>query len=227
MVRTRSLYRCGWIECKFTYFCLWYVLLFSYDIMTIYSLYTTTYSNSRSNRTQEEKEDASEEPKKKYRSNKKFVKDYPHRLERLAELGVIFESHHENKWETMFQKLCIYKEEHGTLRFPSEDQCIATGDPELIALQKWVKRQVNAFRYGKKGNPEIVKRLLDIGFDFEKWYARPCKVKKMKGEELKKFNEIAKSTVNGMELDENDDKKMPAKEDVGDLDMKIGASEEV
>ena len=195
--------------------------------MTIRSLYTTTYSNSRSNRTQEEKEDASEEPKKKYRSNKKFVKDYPHRLERLAELGVIFESHHENKWETMFQKLCIYKEEHGTLRFPSEDQCIATGDPDLIALQKWVKRQVNAFRYGKKGNPEIVKRLLDIGFDFEKWYARPCKVKKMKGEELKKFNEIAKSTVNDMELDVNDDKKMPAKEDVGDLDMKIGASEEV
>ena len=67
----------------------------------------------------------------------------------------------------MFQKLLIYKEEQGTLRFPSEDQCAATGDDELIALQKWVKSQVLSFRYGKKRDPEIVKRLLDIGFDFE------------------------------------------------------------
>ena len=116
----------------------------------------------------EDNEGESEEtPKKKHNKNKKFLTDYPHRLGCLSELGVVWENHNENRWETMFQKLLIHKEEQGTLRFPSEDQCAATGDDELIALQKWVKTQVLSFRYGKKRDPEIVKRLLDIGFDFE------------------------------------------------------------
>ena len=107
----------------------------------------------------------------------------------------------------MFQRLLIYKEEQGTLRFPSDEQCAATGDEELIALQKWVKSQVLAFRYGKKKrNPEIVKtqKLLDIGFDFEKWFAKPNKG----GGRKKKGGEKAAT----MDYD-NDDRKMPAKEE--------------
>lgn len=182
---------------------------------------STWLDRIRCQKNQEEKEDDSEEPKRKRNKNKKFLRDYPHRLECLANLGAVWENHHETKWETMFQKLLIYKEEQGTLRFPSDDQCAATGDEELIALQKWVKSQVLTFRYGKTTkHPEIVKRLLDIGFDFEKWFAKPGKVKKEKGA---KFNEIAKERV-----EEVDDRKMPAREEGGDdVEMKIGESDVV
>eukprot|EP00581_Thalassiosira_minuscula_P007330 CAMPEP_0183702944 /NCGR_PEP_ID=MMETSP0737-20130205/874_1 /TAXON_ID=385413 /ORGANISM="Thalassiosira miniscula, Strain CCMP1093" /LENGTH=692 /DNA_ID=CAMNT_0025929633 /DNA_START=43 /DNA_END=2118 /DNA_ORIENTATION=- len=108
-------------------------------------------------------------------SKKKYANDYPHRIECLTALGVVWEKHNENKWETMYQKLLVYKEEMGTLRFPTDEQCTATGDEELIALQKWVKGQVLHHRYGKKkkNNAEYTKKLLDIGFDFDKWYAKP------------------------------------------------------
>ena len=166
---------------------------------------------SRGQKNQDETaEDATadeESPKKKPRRNKNVIRDYPHRIESLAKLGVVLEKHTENKWETMFQRLLIYKEEQGTLRFPSDEQCAATGDEELIALQKWVKSQVLAFRYGKKKrNPEIVKtqKLLDIGFDFEKWFAKPNKG----GGRKKKGGEKAAT----MDYD-NDDRKMPAKEE--------------
>lgn len=184
------------------------------------------FSNSRGQKNAEERDDYPEDPPKKKRSkSKSFVKDYPHRLESLADLGVIWENYNDNKWEVMFQKLLIYKEEQGTLRFPSDDQCVATGDEELLALQKWVKGQVLTFRYGfKKKNPEIVKRLLDIGFDFEKWYAKPGKgSKKMKGEKVPKFNEMAKETVDEL-VEELDDRKMPAKEEGGDVKMYVGES---
>ncbi|KAL7526855.1 hypothetical protein ACHAWF_003418 [Thalassiosira exigua] len=66
----------------------------------------------------------------------------------------------------------------GTLRFPTDEQCVAAGDEDLIALQKWVKAQVLNARYGKQRNPELVRRLEGIGFDFEKWYVRPGKQKR-------------------------------------------------
>lgn len=149
--------------------CLFYTQFFPFIKVSLSHNYNANIKlDSRGQRTMEDNEDELEEtPKKKHGKNKKSLTDYPHRLECLSELGVVWENHNENRWETMFQKLLIYKEEQGTLRFPSEDQCAATGDDELIALQKWVKSQVLSFRYGKKRDPEIVKRLLDIGFDFE------------------------------------------------------------
>jgi hypothetical protein len=102
----------------------------------------------------------------------------------------------------MFQKLLDYKEEHGTLRFPSDEQCAASGDEEFIALQKWVKSQVLNFRYSKKKtDPAIVKRFMDIGFSFERWYAKPGK---KKGDT--NFDEIAKSAAEEAEADEQDQK---------------------
>ncbi len=122
------------------------------------------------------------------------LSDYPHRLELLTNLGVIFETNNPNnpnndnthnnkskKWDSMFQKLVDYKEEHGTLRFPSDEQCLATKNDEFIALQRWVKGQVLAFRYSKKKKEQkeeesdSVRRLREIGFDFEKWCAKPGK----------------------------------------------------
>ncbi|KAL7546989.1 hypothetical protein ACHAWF_010306 [Thalassiosira exigua] len=120
-------------------------------------------------------------PKKKRRGlnkNKRHLRDYPHRVEVLTSLGVAFEPHREARWENMFQRLLEYKEEMGTLRFPTDEQCAAAGDEDLIALQKWVKAQVLNARYGKQRNPELVRRLEGIGFDFEKWYARPGKQKR-------------------------------------------------
>ena len=110
----------------------------------------------------------------------------------------------------MFQKLLDYKEEHGTVRFPSDEQCAASGDEEIIALQKWVKSQVLNFRYAKKKtDPAIVKRFVDIGFSFDRWYAKPGK---KKGDT--NFDEIAQRAAE--EADENNvdddgqDQKMPA-----------------
>jgi len=152
----------------------------------------------RRQKTQEDKGgDSGETGKKKPKKNKKFANDSPHRIEYLAELGVVWESHHENKWETMFQKLLHYKEEMGTLRFPPDDQCAATGDTELIALQKWVKSQVLSVRHGKKKTAETTKRLLDIGFDFEKWYARSGKKRRTKEEDdaVDDVGAIARNTM--------------------------------
>jgi hypothetical protein len=106
------------------------------------------------------------------------MSDYPHRIEKLAELGVVFEGRaREDRWESMFRKLLAYREEQGTLRFPSDEQCAATRNVELIELQKWVKGQVLSYRYGRKRNTEGVRRLMDIGFDFDKWHAKPGKAK--------------------------------------------------
>jgi hypothetical protein len=99
--------------------------------------------------------------------------DYPHRIEKLADLGVVFESRaREGRWEAMFKRLLAYREEQGTLRFPSDEQCAATRDAELVELQRWVKGQVLAHRYGRKSNADAARRMADIGFDFDKWHAK-------------------------------------------------------
>lgn len=131
------------------------------------------------------------------------LSDFPHRIEALKALNVHFKEKTNNKFEIMFQKLIDYKEEHGTLRFPSDEQCAASGDEEFIALQKWVKSQVLNFRYSKKKiDPAIIKRFIDIGFSFERWYAKPGKKKS----DIK-FDEIARSAA--AEAD-NQDQKLPA-----------------
>lgn len=81
----------------------------------------------------------------------------------------------------MFRKLLAYREEHGTLRFPSDEQCAATRNVELIELSKWAKGQVLSYRYGRKRNAECVRRLMDIGFDFDKWHAKPGKARGVEG----------------------------------------------
>jgi hypothetical protein len=146
----------------------------------------------------------------------------------------VFESRaREDRWETMFQRLLAYREEQGTLRFPSDDQCAATRDPELIELQKWVKGQVLAYRYGRKRNTDAVRRLTDIGFDFDKWYAKPGKAKgeKKEEEEKKKGSRGAATTSDEVDAEEAaegdvedgdvEDAKMPAILGVADEDADI------
>lgn len=142
--------------------------------------------------------------------------DYPHRIEALKAFNVHFQVKTQNKFETMFQKLLDYKEEHGTLRFPSDEQCAASGDEDIIALQKWVKSQVLNFRYAKKKtDPAIVKRFMDIGFSFERWYAKPGKKKSDT-----KFDQIAKSAVEEADggYEDEDEQKMAAADDDDDDD---------
>lgn len=48
---------------------------------------------------------------------------------------------------------------------------------------------------------------MDIGFSFEKWYAKPGKVRKMKGEELEKFDELAQNLLEQAERQPKKKKK--------------------
>lgn len=161
-------------------------------------------------------DDESTSPKK----SKIDLSDYPHRIEALKAFNVHFKEKTNNKFETMFQKLIDYKEEHGTLRFPSDEQCAASGDEEIIALQKWVKSQVLNFRYSKKKtDPAIVKRFVDIGFSFERWYAKPGKKKSDT-----KFDEMAKSAAEEAEAAE-EDQKMPSVPDAEEP-IEVGGNEE-
>jgi len=107
----------------------------------------------------------------KVKRQHKSVTKYPHRYEALEKLGVHWESENDARFDCMFAKLLAFKREHGTLRMPSLDLCKESGDEELIALHNWVFSQVGAFRYQLKTKKvELVKRFLDIGFSFEKWY---------------------------------------------------------
>ena len=72
-----------------------------------------------------------------------MVTKYPHRKWALEQCGVHWESEHDTRFETMFNKLVEYKREHGTFRMPSLDLCKESGDEELIELRNWVFSQVS------------------------------------------------------------------------------------
>ena len=109
---------------------------------------------------------------------KRLIEDYPHRLERLKVLGVTFgRRKNDDTFEYMLQKLIEYKEEHGTLRFPSDEQCEKSKNLELIALHKWVKSIVLSHRSGKI-SPDALRQLKAIGFSFDKWCFSKAKKKK-------------------------------------------------
>ena len=105
--------------------------------------------------------------------NKSLAKTQPHRIRALEELGVnIKENKMTARFDEMFEKLLAYKKEMGTFRLPSAEFCKDSGDPDLIALHNWVFSQVGAFRYQlKTKKPKEVRKFLDIGFSFERWYA--------------------------------------------------------
>ena len=111
--------------------------------------------------------------KLKVRRNKSIAKTQPHRIRALEELGVkVKENENRARFDEMFEKLLKYKKEMGTFRVPSAELCKDSGDPDLIALHNWVFSQVGAFRYQLKSKKvKEVRKFLDVGFSFEKWYA--------------------------------------------------------
>ena len=72
-----------------------------------------------------------------------MVAKYPHRKKALEECGIQWESEHDTRFETMFNKLLEYKREHGTFRMPSTDLIKESGDKELIELRNWIFSQVS------------------------------------------------------------------------------------
>ncbi|KAL7512390.1 hypothetical protein ACHAXN_009319 [Cyclotella atomus] len=110
--------------------------------------------------------------KLKVKKDKSLVKTQPHRIRALEEYGVrLFENESAARFDVMFEKLLAYKKEMGTFRMPSADLCKDSGDEELIALHNWVFSQVGSFRYQLKSKKvSDVKKFLDVGFSFEKWY---------------------------------------------------------
>ena len=138
-----------------------------------------------------------DDDEKKGNKMKKLLHDYPHRLQSLEVLGINLGHRRDDTFEAMLQKLVEYKEEHGTLRFPSDEQCEKSKNLELLALQKWVKAQVLNFRSGKI-SPDAVKQLTDIGFSFEKW----C-LSKAKRTSKKKGSKKQEGTSESTEVTEN------------------------
>ena len=129
---------------------------------------------------------------KKGSNTKRSIHDYPHRLRSLELLGVNMGRRKDDTFEAMLQKLVEYKEEYGTLRFPSDEQCEKSKNLELQSLQKWVKSQVLSFR-SRKLSVDAIRQLKDIGFSFEKWcLTKPKRAAKKK--ESTKEEETPEST---------------------------------
>ena len=122
----------------------------------------------RHEKNEENDEDEDDDDEKKGNKNKRLIDDYPHRMQRLESLGVNFGRRRDDTFDAMLQKLLEYKEEHGTIRFLSDEMCERSKNAELQSLQKWVKAQVVGFRNGKL-SPDAIKQLNDIGFSFDKW----------------------------------------------------------
>ena len=132
--------------------------------------------------------------KVKVRKDKEVAKSQPHRIRALEECGVQFkEKQSAVRFDEMFEKLLAYKKEMGMLRLPSADVCKASGDQELIALHNWVFSQIGGFRYQlKQKKVEDVKRFLDVGFSFERWYATAGHVFER---DIPPFDEMARKYV--------------------------------
>lgn len=132
--------------------------------------------------------------KVKVRKDKEMAKSQPHRIRALEECGVQFkEKQSAVRFDEMFEKLLAYKKEMGMLRLPSADVCKASGDQELIALHNWVFSQIGGFRYQlEQKKVEDVKRFLDVGFSFERWYATAGHVFER---DIPPFDEMARKYV--------------------------------
>jgi hypothetical protein len=85
---------------------------------------------------------------------------------------VTWESNNDPRFDVMFARLLKYRREHRTFHMPSLKLCRASGNEDLILLHNWVFSQIGAFRYQlKTKRVEAIRRFLDIGFSFERWYA--------------------------------------------------------
>ena len=69
-------------------------------------------------------------------------------------------------WETMFARLKTYKDEHGDLNVPEDDE-------RFKDLHRWIGNQRKAYRALKSGVTSVddyadekIRRLVDLGFDF-------------------------------------------------------------
>lgn len=163
------------------------------------------------------------------------VKKFPHRIEALEDLGVTWENENEARFEVMFQKLLDYRKEMGSFRMPSLDLCKESGDEELVQLHNWVFSQVGSIRYQLKNKKvEVVKRFLDVGFSFEKWYGTNGHVFER---DIKSFDVIARRFVESggtildgrdPEEDEQEKKKTDGEEGItGDEEKDEGQTQSV
>lgn len=132
--------------------------------------------------------------KQKVKKKDKAIANYPHRKEALQELGIVWDKHgNDARFDVMFDRLMDYRKEMGTFRMPSLDMCKESGDESLVELHNWVFSQVGSFRYQLPSKKvETVKKFLDVGFSFEKWYGTNGHVF---DKDILPFDEIAKKFV--------------------------------
>lgn len=118
------------------------------------------------------------------------------RIARLDALGIIWGDKTEKLWNDGFQALCDYYREHDSFKVPSEYI-----SPTGIKLQSWVGLQRAKYRKGKLTDEQI-KRLKDIGFEFEvfaTWEDR-FELAKAYYDEHGDLDVPAKYQVNGFDL---------------------------
>lgn len=82
----------------------------------------------------------------------------PHRAERLNAIGFEWTSYRRVTWEQRFEQLRAYRTLHGTAIVAEEH-----GDPQLVALAQWVKKQRTTQRKKEMG-AERVAMLNSLGF---------------------------------------------------------------
>jgi len=92
--------------------------------------------------------------------NKKLL---PDRLKRLEDIGFAWDPLVAN-WEVMFAALVNYKQTHGDFKVPPKWD-------EIPTLGDWCQQQRSAYKYNKL-SPERIKRLEDIGFEWNPLDAR-------------------------------------------------------
>jgi len=95
---------------------------------------------------------------RRYQRDKTLKKD---RYEKLKELGLVFggNSRHRNSWESQYQDIVVFKEEHGHLKIP-------TNYERNPSLYYWIGTQRQSYKHGKLPE-ERIEKLIELGVDLE------------------------------------------------------------